>query len=312
MLDNIFHMKISIIIPAYNNAHFTKQCVESIFAVGATCDFEVIVVDDGSHDETQEMLAALAHDVVVVRNEENRGFAKACNQGARRARGAYVVFLNNDTKVTEGWLDVLVREMDAHPQTGIAGSKLLYEDGSVQHAGIAFSDNHLPFNIYARERSDAPFVNRRRAFQAVTGACLIIARDFFTEIGGFDERYINGLEDVDLCLRARAAKRDVIYCPKSVVYHFESKTDGRYNHLTENEQLFLSLWGDTVVVDNKTLIADDGYLDDKDTVKVLLVEKDHRIAALEWENDVIKSSKFWALRTTYLAVKGKVMRLFGR
>lgn len=306
-------MKVSIIIPVYNNAHFTKQCVESIFAVGAACDFEVIVVDNGSQDQTQAMLAACAHDVIVVRNEDNRGFAKACNQGAQRARGTYLVFLNNDTKVTEGWLDALVREMDTHPQTGIAGSKLLYEDGSVQHAGIAFSDNHLPFNIYARERSDASFVNRRRALQAVTGACLIISRDFFTEVGGFDERYVNGLEDVDLCLRVRATKKDVVYCPESVVYHFESKTAGRYDHLTENEELFLSLWGDTVVVvDNKILIARDGYLDDKETVKVLLVEKDHRIAALEWENDVIKSSKFWALRTTYLAVKGKVMRLFGR
>ncbi len=199
-------MRVSIVIPVYNNAHFTKQCVESIFAVGAACDCEVIVVDNGSHDETQEMLAAFGKKVVVVRNEENRGFAKGCNHGAKTATGEYLVFLNNDTKVTAGWLDALVAEMTSHKKTGIARSKLLYEDGSVQHAGIAFSDNHLPFNIYARERSDAPFVNRRRAFQAVTGACLIIARDFFTEIGGFDERYINGLEDVDLCLRARAAK----------------------------------------------------------------------------------------------------------
>lgn len=305
-------MKVSIIIPVYNNAHFTKQCVESIFAVGAACDFEVIVVDNGSEDGTREMLAAQGSRVRALHNEENVGFAKACNQGMHAARGEYIVFLNNDTKVTTGWLDALVAEMTSHPQTGIAGAQLLYEDGRVQHAGVAFSDNKLPFNIYAREDAAAPFVTARRTFQAVTGACMIIATESARALGGFDERYVNGLEDVDLCLRMRATGKDVVYCPSSVVYHFESKTAGRYDYQGDNEKLFLSLWSDTVVVDNKDYIARDGYLDDKETVKLLLTEKDHRIAALEWENGIIKNSKFWKLRTVYLAVKGRVLRVRGR
>ena len=87
-------MKVSVIIPVYNNAKLTKQCLESIFAVGAQVDFEVIVVDNGSSDETAKILTALSGKILTIQNERNLGFAKACNQGAKQARGKFVVFLN--------------------------------------------------------------------------------------------------------------------------------------------------------------------------------------------------------------------------
>ena len=105
-------MKISIIIPVYNRLEFTQKCLDSIFKYGSRYDFEIIVVDNASSDGTKEFLGGLPEKVIAVHNKENLGFAKACNLGAKRATGEYLLFLNNDTIVTRHWMDVLVKELD--------------------------------------------------------------------------------------------------------------------------------------------------------------------------------------------------------
>ncbi|MCP9473511.1 MAG: glycosyltransferase family 2 protein, partial [Nitrospira sp.] len=175
----------SIIIPVYNNLELTKQCLTALASATTGVDYEVILVDNGSTDETAAFLQTLQGDVRIIRNDENRGFAKACNQGAKAARGKYLVFLNNDTIPQPNWLGPLVQEVEEHPEVGVVGSKLLYPDGTIQHAGVVFMrESPIPYHIYQKMPADSPAVSKRREFQAVTAACLLIRRDLFEAVGG--------------------------------------------------------------------------------------------------------------------------------
>lgn len=251
--------KASIIIPVFNKLELTSQCLTTLASLTTMPEYEVIVVDNDSTDGTAEFLAALGGDVQVIRNQENRGFAVACNQGAKAARGEFLLFLNNDTIPTEGWLNALVDEVERHPDVAVVGSKLLYEDGTIQHAGVAFSRTMFgPYHIYQKLPADAPMVNRRREFQCVTAACMLVRREVFEQVGQFDEGFKNGFEDVDLCLKIRDLGWQIIYRPDSVVYHLESQTPGRKAHEKDNARRLRERWG------HKWWIADeDGhYLSD--------------------------------------------------
>jgi GT2 family glycosyltransferase/Flp pilus assembly protein TadD len=242
--DSAKSFACSIIIPTWNKVDLTMQCLTALASNTGNVSFEVIIVDNGSTDGTQEYLSTVGGDVQLVLNKENLGFAKACNQGARAARGKYLVFLNNDTIPQPGWLSSLVSEVDAHPEVGIVGSKLLYPDGTVQHAGVVRDSQHLlPYHIYKSFAGDHPAVNQRREFQIVTAACLLIRRALFEEVGGFDEAYVNGFEDADLCLKVREQGHVVVYQPRSVVVHLESQTPGRKQNEDANAARFLDRWG---------------------------------------------------------------------
>ncbi len=250
--------RCSVVIPVWNRAELTAQCLDALRSLRMATSCEVIVVDNGSTDATSRVLAEREW-VRVIRNERNLGFAVACNQGARAARGGYVLFLNNDTLPLAGWLDALVVALDADPGAGIAGPKLLYPDRSVQHAGIAISRDHAcPYLIYRGVAEDDPKVNRRRTLHAVTGACLLIRRALFRELGGFDEGYRNSFEDVDLCLRATALGWRVLYEPASVLFHLESQTPGRSDHDRANLERFRARWPDPLWVDEDLRYFEDG------------------------------------------------------
>ncbi|ALA58574.1 glycosyltransferase [Nitrospira moscoviensis] len=235
----------SIIIPVWNKIELTAQCLQALASVTKDVTFEVIIIDNGSTDGTAEFLNKLTGDVRIIRNEHNLGFAKACNQGARASRGHYLVFLNNDTIPQAHWLRPLVREVEEHAEVGIVGSKLLYADGTVQHAGVVFMRSRLsPYHIYRMASADLPAVNQRREFQAVTAACMLIRRELFEAVQGFDEAFINGFEDVDLCLKVRDKGYHVIYQPRSVLCHLESQTPGRNARDEDNSRLLQERWGD--------------------------------------------------------------------
>jgi GT2 family glycosyltransferase/tetratricopeptide (TPR) repeat protein len=255
------HFTCSIIIPVWNKQELTQQCLSSLAEVTDAVDYEVIVVDNGSTDGTQHFLGQLAGDLRIIRNNENLGFAKACNQGAKAARGEFLVFLNNDTVPLKGWLSALVEEVRSHADVGVVGSKLLYEDGTIQHAGVAFSREwYVPYHIYRGVPADAPQVSRRREFKCVTAACMLVRREAFFSAGGFDEGYRNGFEDVDLCLQIGQRNWKVIYQPKSVLYHLESRTPGRKTHEKDNSRRLLDRWGHCWwLPDEDWVHLEDGY-----------------------------------------------------
>ncbi len=233
----------SIVIPTFNNLSLTQLCLQSLSRAQTALKFEVIVVDNASTDGTSEFLRQQeeAGRLRLLGNASNQGFARACNQGAAAALGKHVLFLNNDTRVTPGWLEAMI-EAGNRPRVGIVGAKLLYTDNRIQHAGIGFIHG-VPDHLHRYAAADAPEVNRFRELDMVTGACLLVRRELFLQLAGFDEVFRNGVEDIDLCLRARTAGWKVAYEPKAVVYHLEGLSAGRFNHVRENLRMFFDRWG---------------------------------------------------------------------
>jgi len=212
----------------------------------------VIVVDNGSTDGTSDLLSSWSgsrSNARVVSLGRNLGFARACNEGARLARGHYLVFLNNDTLPTPGWLEKMLGLAEAEPRVGIIGSKLLYPDGRIQHIGVVFGEDKTPNHIYRGFSSKIRPARISREYQAVSGACLLVRRDLYELVGGMDERYQNSYEDADLCLKIRARGYRVLVCADSVVYHFESMSEGRRIQDFRNSALFKARWEDKIEFD---------------------------------------------------------------
>ncbi len=208
---------------------------------------ELIVVDNHSTDDTPALLAEHPLAPRVIRNDENKGFARACNQGAAAARGEFVLFLNNDTVPEPGWLAPMLDVLRAEPAVAAVGSRLLYPDSRlIQHAGVAIDALH-PFHLWWLFPADWPAANVPRDVLAVTAACMLVRGSVFEELGGFDERYRNGFEDVDFCLRLGEKRHRVAYCPHSVVLHYESMSEGRSLHDDENFALFCERWTDQLL-----------------------------------------------------------------
>ena len=251
----------SVVIPVFNNFAYTQKCIESLFAVGEKTPFEVIVVDDASTDGTADRLRALPFPVHVVRHPENRGFAISCNDGAKQARGRFIVFLNNDTIVLPGWLDAMVARVDSDPAIGLVGNLQIFPDSQkVQQAGIVCGEGKMAYSIYNNDLpADHPAVNKPRELQLIAGSCMLLEQEFFRQVGCFDEAYRNSCEDVDLCMKVRQAGRKVFYEPKSRIYHFESKTVSGHSNTGSNYKLFLQRWGDSLVQDDQRILEEDGF-----------------------------------------------------
>ncbi len=265
-------------IPTFNNLGLTRQCLDTLPRATALGSYEVVVVDNASTDGTPAFLREAEADGLLraVCNDENRGFSAACNQGAALARGEVVLFLNNDTIPHPGWLNAILTELAEHPDTGVVGSKLLYANGTIQHAGVVVGERDgdpFPYHVYLCQPADAPQVSHRRELQLVTGACLAIRRELLERVGGFDEAYWNGHEDLDLCLKVRAAGAKVVYRPDSVVTHLESQTKrllgleqfhyakGADTPEGRGRALFLERWRETLELDERRVLAEDGFGD---------------------------------------------------
>ena len=254
------HFECSIIIPVFNKLELTKQCLMYLAQVTIGIPYEVVVVDNHSTDGTSEFLETLGGDVQIIRNPTNLGFAKACNQGAHAARGKYLVFLNNDTIPKPGWLEPLIQEVYSHDDVAVVGSKLLYPDNSIQHAGVVISRLYrTPYHLFLGVPESLPAVNTRKEFQAVTAACMLVRKEPFEAVGGFDEGFVNGFEDVDLCLKIRHLGKKVVYQPKSCLYHLESQTPGRKTHDEANAKRLLARWEDEWLVDEDLAAYQSGY-----------------------------------------------------
>lgn len=250
---------VSIVIPVRDRAHLTARCLEAVLD-GLDDGCEVIVVDDASEDETPDLLAGFGERIRSVRLERGAGFATACNRGAEAATGARLLFLNNDTEPRPGWLAALRRHADAHPRAAAVGAKLLYPNGTVQHAGVVFGQDGYPHHLYAGFAADHPAVCHPRRLQAVTAACMLVEREDFEEAGGFDTGFHNSLEDVDLCLRIGTAGREVHYCDEAVLVHLESASRGREERFERSVALYRERWRGRVRRDDLDAYVADGLL----------------------------------------------------
>jgi GT2 family glycosyltransferase len=235
---------VSVVIPVWNRAAFTARCLEALARTVDPATTEIVVVDNGSSDDTPALLVRAPLPVRVVRNGRNEGFARACNQGARQARGSLLVFLNNDTEPEPGWLDA-IRAAAADPSVAIVGARLLYPGTRrIQHAGLALTPQSIPDHLWRNAPEDDGRAAEPRDLDMVTGACLAVRREVFLALGGFDEAYVNGVEDVDLCLAARARGLRVRYEPRAIVLHHEGVTEGRFDHAAANLARLVEKWRD--------------------------------------------------------------------
>ncbi len=239
---------VSVVIPVHGKREYTVACLRSLARHGAQVPFETIVVDDASPDDTLEVLAQV-EGLRLIANRRNLGFVGSCNAGADEARGDYLVFLNNDTQVTSGWMDALRRCFAERAQCGIAGSRLVYPDGRLQEAGaLVFADGG-GWNLGRFESRNATPYRYRRQTDYVSGAALMIRRGVFQRVGGFDARYAPAyFEDVDLAFAVRRLGLQVWYEPASTVVHCEgisAGTDldaGMKRHQRPNQAVFVEKW----------------------------------------------------------------------
>ena len=244
----------SIIVVAYGKRAVTETCLESLdaaFGDRLGADVELVLVDNASPDDTADLFAEWADRATVLALPENRNFAGGYNAGAAAARGDVLVLLNNDTIVPVGALDQLADQ--ARDETvGLVGCRLVYPDGTLQHGGFgwrAVRDGGItPFHLFHHEAADLPAAAGIYDLDSVTGACVAIRRELFTDHGGFDEGFVNGWEDVDLCLRLRVAGLRVVYRGDVAVVHAEGQTSGGHygsdNNVVRFEQRWLSALDD--------------------------------------------------------------------
>jgi GT2 family glycosyltransferase len=225
-------MDLSIIVVNWNSKEYLRKCLASAFAQTEGLEFETIVIDAGSHDGCEKMLEEFYPGVRFIQTERNLGFAKANNLAFEISSGRCVLFLNPDTELQGPAADVLYHSLQALPEAGVIGAKLLNSDGTLQTSCIKAFPNLLNQFIEAEAlRKIFPrarlwgmrplFENSETAVEVdvVSGACMIMRRTVFERIGGFTSRYFMYSEDVDLCLKTKKAGLKNYYVPGAVVLH---------------------------------------------------------------------------------------------
>ncbi|MEN1727497.1 MAG: glycosyltransferase [Pseudomonadota bacterium] len=247
-IDAVDQPQASIIIPVYNKVELTSACLNSLVERAGATRFEVIVVDDCSSDGTEDYLAKCG-GLRVIRNEQNAGFIDSCNRGAAAARGEQLVFLNNDTTVTEGWLEALLEPLNDDPSAGIVGARLVYPDGRLQEAGGIIFNDASGWNYGKGASPDEPQYGFVSEADYVSGACLAIRRKDFENLGGFDTRFRPAYyEDTDLCFQMREAGKRVLVQPACTIVHHEGGTSGTdessgaKRHQVINRERFAEKW----------------------------------------------------------------------
>lgn len=233
-------MKLSIVIITWKDRQNLERCLTSIRASKPLCDFEIIVVDNASKDETVEMVKEKFPEVKLVLNTTNLGVSKARNQGVRQALGETIIFLDSDTEVQPNSMDTLVAFLDKNSKATVVGPQLLNLDGSLQHSCRKFPTLYTIFlrtllskSILVREYLMLDWNHQdTREVDWMMAACIAIRKKDFEKIKGFDERYFYGYEEVDLQWRIRKNGGTIWYLPTIKVIHRYQKKSWKLNKFT--------------------------------------------------------------------------------
>lgn len=246
---------VSILIPNKDHIEDLDKCIESIETKTSYQNYEIIIIENNSEDENTSVgyqtIIKKYKNVRMLKYEGVFNYASINNFGAREANGEYLLFLNNDTEVINNeWLTELIQE--AMPtKVGIVGAKLYYQDNTIQHAGVVLGLGGIAGHVFCgMEGYTTGYVHRPLTTQeisAVTAACMLMKRQVFDKINGFDEQFAVAYNDVDLCLRAQQAGYKVIFTPYAELYHYESKSRGletgeKIKRLGQERKLFYSRW----------------------------------------------------------------------
>ena len=234
-------MKLSIILVNWNTCDLTKQALISVYKETGGFDFEVIVVDNNSADNSAEMIKKEFPQVALIENKDNLGFGKANNQALKIAKGDYLMFLNTDVVVLDGAINKLVNYLDQHADVMMVGPRLLNKDLTFQHACRRMLPNPINsfFHLFGLTKifKNSKFVNEYKQYavdpeitgptQALSGAAMMFRRRVYSEIGGFDERFFMYGEDLDFCKRALDKGWKTVYVNDARIIHFGGQSSGK-------------------------------------------------------------------------------------
>jgi GT2 family glycosyltransferase len=243
--------QVSIVIPVYNSDRLTIECLTSLLKHTKDISYEVIVIDDGSAEKTKDVLSRI-ETITYLRNTENVGFLLSCNRAAEKARGKYLLILNNDVQVTEGWLRPLVDTLSKHENVGAVSPKILYPSGRLQEAGARIKRDASSQLLGYFDDLDLPRYNYIREVEYCSSVCLLLKTEVFWQLGGFDTDFAPAYgEDSDLCFRLRNLGKRILYNPGSVVIHHLSGTvkgDSAYKRqlVIRNGQKLAEKWQEQI------------------------------------------------------------------
>lgn len=224
---------LSILIVNYNTVHLLEQCLASIYDSKTRISYEIIVVDNASHDHSVAMILEKFPQVKLIKNNENLGFAAAANMAIKQAQGKYLLIFNPDiiVKQTDS-IQVLYDFMETYPEAGIVGGQLIYPDGQIQHScslyqtpfyvlasRTYFGEKEWGQKIISKHRMRWWPHNHVREVDWFVGACMMFRREVIEEIGLMDEAYFMYCEDMDFCYRAKQAGWQVYYVPDAKFIH---------------------------------------------------------------------------------------------
>ncbi len=240
---------VSIVMVTYNAVEWARRALEAL-RDHTESYYELIVVDNASSDGTTELLASELEQATLVLNDRNRGFGPANNQGAARAVGRFVLFLNNDALARPGWLPPLLERIESDERIGAVGPRLLNLDGSLQIAGALLARSGSTLELGYGEDADAHEYRFARVVDYLSGACLLVRRSAFDEVGGFDPVYeLAYFEDADLCLSLAERGYRVVYEPRSSVTHVRGASprgDMGSTLAPRNRSIFRRRWYDVL------------------------------------------------------------------
>ena len=226
---------MSIVLVGWNNKAYLEPCLESLYNGNLKSSFDVVVVDNGSTDGSQDMLQEKFPEVMLIQNQKNEGLGKASNQGIEATKGKYVLLLNNDTIVNGPSFDMLVDFLENNPKVGAVGGKLLNEDGSVQSCYNHFSTLSEEFLIATRIgeliKPGYPAIidaSDEKSVDWLGSACLLLRRSALDKVGLLDESYFIYGDEADLQFRLKKAGWQVYYLPQATTIHFGGRSMTRW------------------------------------------------------------------------------------
>ena len=244
--------EVSIVILNFNKSYLTLQCMASIWQYTSGHRYEIIVVDNGSRSEDLDILRHVDGPFRLVEVGCNRFFSEGNNIGAEKAKGEYVLFLNNDVVAAEGWLEPLVKAFITYPDCGAAGSKLVFPSGVLQEAGAFIRPDGTAEQRGRGNNPDDPEYNCERTVDYVSAAALLLRTSIFREVGGFEFCWEPAYyEDVDLCFKIADLGLKTYFIPSSIIVHLGSATAADSSHGLQlgdiveiNRQKFVRRWHD--------------------------------------------------------------------
>ncbi len=258
--------RVTILIPVYGSLDFTLQCLLSIYENKPKCSFEVLVVDDNSPDNSFVELEKI-NGIRLVRNEKNLGFLRSVNNAIKSCNGDYIYLLNNDTIVMPGFLDELLSTFDKRQDAGIVGSKLIYSEGLLQESGCIIAKDSSIQPLGRGQNPLLPEYNYLREVDFCSGASLLIRKDVFIKIGGFDDRYAPAyFEDPDLSFEVRKLGLKTYVNPQSKIIHYESISHGEEKYQVQdriNRPKFIEKWKEVLDLQRYPTISSFSHWDDK-------------------------------------------------